>query len=195
MQMDDKSLKTAMKEYQKNVTAEEIQAAEVPPIKMAKDVEELVQAEEINQRDSLNMVQETSSHATYATNSKQEETEKGSFLDNFGEDEMRGLIEDLLWEEKPETMKYLKEFEPDAYKKMVDEKYEKAIIHDRLVDEYLDADENTLNKMVEEEFAKRGAEQNEHEQVDLTQEFQEDKNVPTSEKIQESPELSKELNI
>ena len=77
---------------------------------------------------------------------------------------------------------------------MVEKQFERAIIHDELVDQYPNiTDEDVLNKMVDEEIARRNGVENKPEKLDLSNEFSENKDIPKSEQVQENPSIEKSI--
>lgn len=113
---------------------------------------------------------------------------------SWEEQAMRDYIEEMLIEGNPQLADLKKE-NPAAFKAMVDDKYTRAVIHDELVDLHPNADEETLNKLVDEEIARRKAEESGVEHIDLSDEFKEDKNVQKSEMVQDVPSVEKKLEI
>ena len=105
------------------------------------------------------------------------------------EDIKKSFVKDTLLEEKPE----LKD-NPELLDKLTEERYERWTVFDEIVEKNPDIkDQDVLNKMTDEELARRHAEQNKHERVDLSNEFKDDKNVEKSEVVSEPPYVNKEL--
>ena len=106
------------------------------------------------------------------------------------EDIKKSFVKDTLLEEKPE----LKD-NPELLDKLTEERYERWTVFDEIVEKNPDIkDQDVLNKMTDEELARRHAEQNKHEHVDLSNEFNDDKNVEKSEVVSEPPYVNKELH-
>ena len=76
--------------------------------------------------------------------------------------------------------------------------FERWTVHDELVDINPDIaknDEEAFEKLVDEELAKRAAEKNNPEKLNLEDEFKENKDIPKSEIIKESPNAEKSLEV
>ena len=76
--------------------------------------------------------------------------------------------------------------------------FERWTVHDELDDKYpglAAQDEEAFEKLVDEELARRAAEKNKPEKLNLEDEFKENKDIPKSEMIKESPAAEKSLEV
>ena len=80
---------------------------------------------------------------------------------------------------------------------MVEETYTRWVIHDEICDKHPEiTDKDVLDRMTDEEIARRAAEANKPEKIDLSKEFSAN-NEPKSEMIesQDSPVIEKKVDF
>ena len=86
----------------------------------------------------------------------------------------------------------------EEFEKKVMATFERWTVHDELDDKYpglAAEDEEAFEKLVDEELARRAAEKNKPEKLNLEDEFKENKDIPKSEMIKESPAAEKSLEV
>ena len=144
-----------------------------------------------NGEDSIEKVQESKENEE-----KQLSEEEQDMLDN------KRAIRNMILDEYPELDHDPKHPELDAEKderlnQMVEETYTRWVIHDEICDKYPEiTDKEVLDRMTDEEIARRAAEANKPEKIDLSKEFSAN-NEPKSEMIelQDSPVIEKKVDF